>query len=200
MEARITSKSAEVIRDENTGMPAFDDNGNPIVKLNDKDEMKALKQFATQRNFGPRYAQSVARVRLLKQATGIRSLPISEPAAFPLKVVGYRDQLTAQQRIQQIATDAAPLYGRPDDMKPLSAEEMAETGIEENDVEVDIDRAAVEQAQAAEAEQVESGKPEGGQLGNVPRAEPPVRPATPEEVEQAQQEGLGFDDGLPEPR
>ena len=204
MESRATAKSAKPRMVD--GQVAWSESGDPIIEVSPEDELKALKQFSTQRNFGPRYAQSVARVRLLKQATGIRSLPISEPQAFPLKIVGYRDQMTAQQRIQQVTSDAAPLYGRPDDIKPLSAAEMAEAGIEENDTETDVDREAVERAQEPAAEAAEAGPA----VEPVPAATPAAEPvaaapepqaddATQTEPTQSvnQQTAFETDDGLP---
>jgi len=145
MDARINAFSAQVVMDEATGLPIFDQFGNPAVRVDPKDELKALKTLSQLRTFGPRYAQTVARVRLLKMATGIRSLPIEAPAAFKVKVVGYRDRMTPQARIQQAGGDLATLYGgRPDDIKPLTASEMAEVApaLDDDAIEA-IDREAV---------------------------------------------------------
>jgi hypothetical protein len=145
MDARINAFSASVVMDPESGLPVFDAFGNPAVRVDQKDELKALKTLSQLRTFGPRYAQTVARVRLLKMATGIRSLPIERPASFRVKVVGYRDRMTPQARIMQAGGDLAALYGgRPDDIKPLSAQEMAEVGPASDDEAIEaIDRDAV---------------------------------------------------------
>jgi hypothetical protein len=135
MDARINSYGAQVVTNPETGMPLFDDFGNPAVKLDPKDELKALKTLSQLRTFGPRYAQTVARVRLLKMAVGIRSLPIPQPAPFKVKVVGYRDRMTPQERIKQAGGDLAAIYGNPTDIKPLTAAEVAEVAPIEDDTE-----------------------------------------------------------------
>lgn len=190
MESRVSAKSADPVLDE-AGFPMFAEDGAPMVKLSKDDELKALRQFATSRNFGPRYAQSVARVRLLKIATGLRSLPIAEPAHVPVKIVGFTDDLTPQQRVEKAGETATSLYGRPDTLKPLSAQEMEEAGIEVHGEE-DIDRGAV--TAAIENEQ-EAAAPQG-----APAAEPAVAPAAAvvdeQPIEQGDQQGV-WDDGLP---
>lgn len=157
MESRVSARSADpVLKD---GFPIFNDQGDPVIALSKEDELRALRQFATSRNFGPRYAQSVARVRLLKMATGIRSLPIELPRPFPIKVVGFTDQLTPQERVEKVAGATQNLYGRPDDIQPMSAQEMAAVGVEV-DGEEDIDRAAVEAAIANETEMAGQATPD----------------------------------------
>ena len=147
--------------------------GNPMIELSPDDEMKALKEFANKRNFGPRYAQSVARVRLLKMATGIRSLPINVPETYPIKFVTWRDELTAQARIAQVTSDSANLYGKQDDTKPMTAEEMAQVGTEGGVEETDLDAEAVERAREAQAEDTVATD----SAATTPeRAAPPVEP------------------------
>ncbi len=150
MESRATSKSAKPLMVN--GQVDWDEAGNPMLELSPDDEMKALKEFANKRNFGPRYAQSVARVRLLKMATGIRSLPIKQPQDWPIKFVTWRDQLTAQARIAQVTSDSANLYGKPDETKPMTAAEMAEVGEQGGVDETDLDREAVERAKEAQTD------------------------------------------------
>lgn len=179
MESRVTAKSAKPLMEG--GQVQWDAAGNPLLALSPEDEMKALKTFSTQRNFGPRYAQSVARVRLMKMATGIRSLPVTAPFdGYPLKMVGWRDQLTAQARIQAVTADVANLYGKPDESKPMSAEEMAEAGATGVVEETDIDREAVERAREGQAEAVATA----GQAEAVATAP----------VEEDGPEGQGVDD------
>jgi hypothetical protein len=144
MDARINAKSAEVLMGDN-GYPAIDDFGNPYVKLNKDDELKALKTLSQLRTFGLRYVQTVARVRLLKMATGIRSLPSKEIRAYPLKVVGFRDRMTPTERVASADADSRSLFGlpvNPGDVKPLSHAELSEVSDEpEPDVEqIDRDR------------------------------------------------------------
>jgi hypothetical protein len=126
MDARINSTSAVMALDEN-GLPLFDGQGNPGVRLDPKDELKALKTLSQLRTFGPRYAQTVARVRLLKMATGIRSLPGNTPMNRTITMTGYRDRLTPQERAEKAGATVETLYGgRPADLKPLTAGELAE--------------------------------------------------------------------------
>jgi hypothetical protein len=157
MDARVNSKSAKVVMDDGTGLPAFDTFGNPKVTLTPDEELKALKTLSQLRTFGPRYAQTVARVRLLKMASGIRSLPATDdgqPHAIKIKVVGFRDKMTPQQRIAKAGGDLSAVYGKKPDVKPLTSAEMDEVGVDvDPDVE-QVDRDAVAAAQAeAEAEQ-----------------------------------------------
>jgi hypothetical protein len=150
MDARINAYGAEVMTDPETGLPQFDQFGNPAVKLDKAAELKALKTLSQLRTFGPRYAQTVARVRLLKMATGIRSLTSDHPKNTPIKMVGFRDQMSAQQRIETAGGDLGTLYGRADDTTPLTANEMAEVGdvTDDNDITEAIDRDAVAAQQA----------------------------------------------------
>jgi hypothetical protein len=147
MDARINSYGAEVVVDQQ-GLPVFDAMGNPALKLSKADELKALKTLSQLRTFGPRYAQTVGRVRLLKMASGIRSLPIDRARDFQIRVVSYRDQMTPQDRIAKAQSDSDSLYGgRPDNIQPLSAEELTEAGLGEDPDDRDpeqIDRDLVE--------------------------------------------------------
>lgn len=148
MDARINSKDAEVVIDDETGLPKFDQFGNPAVKIDKGSELKALKTLSQLRTFGPRYAQTVARVRLLKLASGLRSVPQAPGQtpgvrAFKLKVVGFRDQMTPQERIAKVGGDLTALYGRPDEVKPLTQTEMQEIAPDvDPDTEV-MDREAI---------------------------------------------------------
>lgn len=162
MDARINAYGAEVIMNAAGTLPLFDDFGNPAVKLSPENELKALKTLSQLRTFGPRYAQTVARVRLLKMATGIRSLPIEHPTNFKVKMVGYRDRMTAQQRVEKAGGDLSTLYGRPNDIKPLNAAEMEEVApvVDDDGVIENIDREAVAAQQRAEEPDQPSFSPE----------------------------------------
>lgn len=143
MDARINAYGATVVVDDRTGMPLFDDFGNPMVRIDPKEELKALKTLSQLRTFGPRYAQTVARVRLLKMASGIRSLPIPHVKDFQIRVVGYRDRMTPQERVARVGGDTSTLYGRPADIKPLSGAELSTLGAEVDPDTEAIDREAV---------------------------------------------------------
>ena len=124
MDRRANAKSAAVIMGD-TG-PLFDAFGQPALKLTAQDELKALKELTRNRSFGPRYAITVARVRLLKQALGIRSLPIPAPADFSVKVVAWEDQLTARDRIEAAGGDVAYLFGKEADIEPVQGAAAAD--------------------------------------------------------------------------
>jgi hypothetical protein len=185
MDARINSYSAAVVTGQN-GMPLFDDFGNPMVKLDGKDELKALKTLSQLRTFGPRYAQTVARVRLLKMASGIRSLPISHVADFPIKVVGYRDRMTPQERVARAGGDAAALYGRPADIKPLSAAELDEVGTEVDPDTETIDRDLV----AARQNEPSNATMSAQAVGQAPRSVNPVDPPNGQPIQSWSAEDL----------
>lgn len=126
MDARINSRSAEVVMDPN-GLPLFDDFGNPAIKLSKEDELKALKSLSQLRTFGIRYAQTVCRVRLLKMAVGIRSLPGNVVKPHPVKVVGFRDRMTPQQRVNRANEDSRALFGLPTEREArLTRSEIAD--------------------------------------------------------------------------
>lgn len=157
-QARLESAGARMLLDEN-GQPQFDQMGFPALKIEDmsyppkaggrepkvvtaeEQERKAVKALMQLRSMGMRYAQTVLRTRLLKVATGIKSLPIQQPGAFQVSVVGYRDHLDPQERRQQAEQGLAAIYGRKPDAKPLTHAEMAE--IEPDEVETNLDQAAV---------------------------------------------------------
>lgn len=159
---RANSKGAEVIIKD--GEVQFDKDGNPLLKISAADEMKAIKELTRMRRFGPRYGQTIARVRLLKIATGIRALPASQAGHDTMiRVVGWRDKMTPQDRIAQATQTEASLYGGDEDETPiLSTAEMGEAMETEDEVEV---------IEAAERESVEqSGEP---LAQSHPDAEPP---------------------------
>jgi hypothetical protein len=151
MDARINSRSAQPVLQD--GFPTFDAFGNPGLKLDPGDEMKALKTLSQLRTFGVRYAQTVARVRLLKMATGIRSLPIPAPKAFPIRVVGYRDRMEPEERIKKAAGDLATLYGsKPTHgpLQPLTPEELVTVGAVEHEEPEEMERELIDARQQTE--------------------------------------------------
>lgn len=157
MDRRANAKSAEVQLAAEGG-PLFDALGQPALRLTKEDELKALKELTRNRAFGPRYAITVARVRLLKQATGIRSLPIPYPADMTVKVVGFRDQLTPRERIEASGGDVAYLFGKEADIEPLKG------------------------ADAAAAAQDATAEPDEGERQHVAESQAEPEPAQPAEV------------------
>lgn len=110
-DARINSKSMKVVTDGD-GMPVMTESGLPKFVLDADDEKKALKTLSQLRTFGLRYAQTVAKTRILKTASGIRQLPIQQPRDFPIRVVGFRDNLTPEDRIKQAEQDMTAMFGQ----------------------------------------------------------------------------------------
>ncbi len=128
---RANAWSATPIVDDR-GSLLWDEAGNPALKLDPKDELKCLRELTRARAFGPRYAVTVGRVRLLKVATGIRSLPAERAGmATKIKMVSYRDRMTPEQRVAKATDTLADLYGgqHRDDLKPLSDAEAGAVGI-----------------------------------------------------------------------
>jgi hypothetical protein len=120
---RANAKSAVPLLSDDGAM-TWDEAGNPGIRLSPDDEMKCIRELTRARAFGPRYASTVGRVRLLKLATGLRSLP-AEAAGRPfrVKIVAYRDRLAPEQRIAKATHTLADQYGgdveRPD-LTPLA--------------------------------------------------------------------------------
>lgn len=154
MDARINSKSARVEMDKD-GQPVFSESGMPVVKLDASDELKALKALSQLRTFGLRYAQTVAKTRILKTASGVRTLPIQSKRPFAVRVVGYKDNMTPEARIKQAQQDLSEMFGggKPvTDAIGLNEEEMATIReIESNDVTDTLDATIID-AQQAEPE------------------------------------------------
>lgn len=157
-DARINAKSATVVTDKD-GVPQTVDGrpvhegGLPMVKLSGEDELKAMKAFSQLRTYGLRYVQTIAATRILKRATGISSLPITAPQDFPIEVVTWRDNLTANERVRQAGVDLAAMYGKGEVMSKedfLTSDELKQVGEIEgddfhDDVSADADEGALEQ-------------------------------------------------------
>lgn len=191
MDARINSKSARVEMDPD-GMPKFSESGMPIVKLDPADELKALKALSQLRTFGLRYAQTVAKTRILKTASGIRTLPIAQPRSFAIRVVGYRDKLTPEERIKRAEQDLEGVFGRSkrlDENAGLTRDELAEVEdiIEAGDQTDDLDRDLIEAAQDIVNEPVDDD----------PDATPPMRRVGPEDFDPAEDGSLGLGEAPP---
>lgn len=126
-DTRINAKSMKIVTDKE-GIPVLNDMGFPQYTLDADDEKKALRNLSQLRTFGLRYAQTVAKTRILKTASGIRQLPIPSPRDFPIRVVGFRDNLTPEERIKNAETDMSAMFGpseRLDESIGLTHDEIA---------------------------------------------------------------------------
>lgn len=134
-QARLDSWDSEVALDDN-GQPIFGPDGTPLIRVKGDNrlsaaekERKAMQTLMQLRTMGLRYAQTVLRTRLLKVATGIKSLPNERgqgPRRLDIRVIGWRDQMTPTERIEEASKAMHGLFagGRPADLPSLSAEEM----------------------------------------------------------------------------
>lgn len=156
MDARINSRSARVEVDDD-GQPKFNSVGMPIVRLDPDDEKRALKALSQLRTFGLRYAQTVAKTRILKVVSGIRTLPIPQPQPFTVRVVGYKDNMSPDERVKQAEKDMSAMFGPVKAVGQaggLSPDEMeAMRDIEGLDSTEDLERGLVDAAIANSDEQ-----------------------------------------------
>lgn len=145
-DARINAKSAKVATDKE-GVPIFE-NGIPRLVLTAEDELRALKALSQLRTFGLRYAQTVAKTRILKTASGISTLPITQPQPFAVRVVGFRDYLTPDQRNAQAERDLKSMFGQGsvlNESAGLTPDEIAQIqDFEPDDVTEDVERELVQ--------------------------------------------------------
>lgn len=149
---RANSVGATMVMGDNG--PLWDEAGNAVLKLSQEAELKAYKELTQNRSFGPRYAITVGRIRILKMATGLRSMPTDRVVDGAIvKVVGFRDLMTPQERVEAAGGDAmSAMYGRPTDIKPLTAEEAAQVRLDNDlDAEEAAERAAVAAAAAVDS-------------------------------------------------
>lgn len=147
LSARLEDRDSEVLLDDH-GQPIFDAAGNPMVKLNAVGEKKAMKALLQLRTMGMRYAQTVLRIRLIKQALGIKSLPPAPDGTLrnrPVRVVGYRDKMdpVARAAAAEKAMDAM-FGGKPQprpDAPTLREDDIASIEGLDRDREVALDAA-----------------------------------------------------------
>lgn len=147
-DSRINAKSMRVVTDKD-GAPVMTEGGIPKIVLDADDEKKALKALSQLRTFGLRYAQTVAKTRILKTASGIRQLPIQTPRPFAVRVVGFRDNLTPEERLRRAETDMAAMFGpsaKIEDGAGLTPDEFALVRDLDSDVTEDIERELVNAA------------------------------------------------------
>lgn len=172
-EARAGKKSAKIVTDPETFQPTFDKRGMANLELPEADELAAYKDLAQRRSLGPRYAQTVARVRLLKQASGLRSLPLPPDGklhAYPLTVTGFRDQLDAREAIKAAVGAEASFYGEMEgrsEVAPVSASELAEAHLDH-----EADEARV--VEHMERESVEEARTPAEAKAEPPAGTPPA--------------------------
>lgn len=169
-DARINAKSARVATDKD-GAPIFE-NGLPKLILDPADELKALKALSQLRTFGLRYAQTVAATRILKRASGLSSLPIPSPQPFPVRVVGFRDQLSPDERQAQAEKDLESMFGKGEvlpEAPGLTTEELSMVQeFEPQDFTEDVEREMVQRNVEAQADE--------------PRFDAPIRRVSPDEI------------------
>jgi hypothetical protein len=127
------SECIEFLRDETSGQPIIDDDGNPVYRLvlPNEAEVKALQTLSQLRRFGLRYAFTVAKTRILKAACGIRRLPKDAKQPQTVSVVGWRDLLNPAQRQAQARETARGVWDSaitPGAVGGLSDVEMSELG------------------------------------------------------------------------
>jgi hypothetical protein len=144
-DGKDTQHKAEMaIATDGKGEVVWNDDGTPRFKimLPPEQEMKAYQRLLDLRVMGLRYAQTVAKTRIMKVATGIRTLPLDRAKGIKVKVFGYRDNLTPEQRVEQAQRDQAAIFGRALQAgATLSDDEMAALGTTP-DIEVEEDIAA----------------------------------------------------------
>lgn len=139
----------------------------PEFTVDEKDVIKAQRELYRLRNFGLRAAFSVAQIRILKQFTGIKSLPwqkgdpnsseqqgtewdpraqtkvpriLPKPHPVTIGLVAYRDQLTPDERFKR-AMESKDVLFTPRPVNPaLSDDEEAAiaTDAEEHPTENDV--------------------------------------------------------------
>lgn len=145
-------------KDEAGGIVS-DDQGFPVTTFTvaPDDVLKAQRELFRLRQFGIRAAHTVAKVRIMKTALGIKGLPwragdpasskedvwrdgskhgwlpVAHPVIVP--VVGFRDALTPDQRWEQTQAAAEAMYGKPRPESKVAADELADDRPEEQDIE-----------------------------------------------------------------
>lgn len=193
VDKKANAKSAQIVTDD-AGNMLWDDAGNPVIKLNHDDLLKCVRELTRNRAFGPRYAVTIGRVRILKMASGLRSLPLSQATAFRVRVVGYRDKMTPIERIAAAGGDLSTLYGGKNldadpNLKPLSSEEQREAGL------VGEEAADDEAVEASERERAQSGQPDQTEPRDVTppnaAAANPVDPTAPWTADELNDVDLG---------
>lgn len=184
-QARLESWASQIALDD-LGQPIFGEDGTPLIRLTDdtsgqypktamdkeRDALKALMQLRT---MGLRYAQTVLRTRLLKVATGIKSLPGNQPAPVNVRIVGWRDQMAPEERVQAAAAALGGMFakGRPAVEPTLSMEDLR--AIEGERDETDLAEALAPREALSDRERYE-------QAVSQPVPEPPATSTWPPRV------------------
>jgi hypothetical protein len=138
-----------IARDED-GIPIMDAEGLPkhTVVIPDSEELKALQKLYSLRTFGLRYAYTVAKTRILKVASGIRTLPVDAPKNVKVKVFGFRDNLTPEQRAAKAQQDQTAIFGKAitagDPVQALTDDEMQSVAVDEPEPETIMGEQATE--------------------------------------------------------
>jgi hypothetical protein len=178
-DARINARSAKIEIDEETGEAKTNPDGSPKVRLSGEDELKALKALSQLRTFGLRYAQTVAKTRILKTASGVRTLPLSAPKSYPIRVVGFRDNMTPDERIEKAEATMKSVFGsavKLDENAGLTPEELrdAQELVEREDMteEIEQELASAERGGRDEPEIYEPAQAPASARRVGPRDEP----------------------------
>jgi hypothetical protein len=151
-----------VMRVDKAGNPVTGEDGLPAwdLKMPMTEELKSLQRLFNLRNFGLRYAYTVGKNRILKTATGIRSLPVDHPRNVTITVTGMRDGLTPEMRADRAKEDALQMYGDSQALgegQTLSNAELEEAGLSEATEEVSEVGVSDEEPQATPDE--DPGRP-----------------------------------------
>lgn len=149
-EALANSDSFKLdVETDEQGRAVLGDDGTPKTRytIDPRDVLSAQRFLYRMRHFGLRQAASIARVRILKVASGIKSLPWKEgdpnsseqwrdgkwhpkPHPVSVRLVGYKDALTPDERWEKAKKDIADLYA-PRAVKEATHEEAVVTAEEE---------------------------------------------------------------------
>jgi hypothetical protein len=150
--ARVESYDSIPALDDNK-QPIFDAFGFPLYVLKDAAaERKAMKAYMQARTMGIRYAQTVARTRIMKVATGLKTLGrLTSPRDVTVRVVGYRDEMTPVERQDSAKRVLSNLFGQEaPEVRRLSHTELQD--IEVGGTDDDLDQAVNQQFAADEAD------------------------------------------------
>lgn len=133
----------DFVIDPETKKPKADAQGFPetTFTIEKHDVLKAQRELFRLRQFGIRAAHTVAKVRIMKTALGIKGLPwragdpasseediwndgskhgwIPRPHIVRIPIVGFRDALTPDERWAQVKAEAEGMYAKP---KPSAAD------------------------------------------------------------------------------
>lgn len=113
----IKHSAAEVLQLQrgSDGMPLLNEAGDPLfsLELPPEAELKALQRLHDLRAFGLRYGQTVLKNRLLKTSIGLRKLASPRASDVTVRIVGWKDDMTPDQRLHAAREAVEDLTGAP---------------------------------------------------------------------------------------